>query len=140
MRKEQIWFSNKGKDSAELFSLADSTARDGVRETENVYGRYTKGAFKGIPNPQLINSLMDMENIPSVSVPATCTNITTIAKLVSLKTLILTKTTTEITKIAKDSLALLNADINIKVPSSLVDDYKADAVWGARANYITAID
>jgi uncharacterized protein len=60
MRKEQIWFSNKGKDSAELFSLADSTARDGVRETENVYGRYTKGAFKGIPNPKLINSLMDM--------------------------------------------------------------------------------
>jgi hypothetical protein len=87
-----------------------------------------------------LSFLNGMENIPAVSVPATCTNITTIAKLVSLKTLILTKTTTEITKIAKDSLALLNADINIKVPSSLVDDYKADAVWGTRANYITAID
>lgn len=60
MRKEQIWFATKEEGSAALFSLADSTARDGIRKTENVYGRYTRGSFKGVPNPQLINSLMDM--------------------------------------------------------------------------------
>jgi AAA15 family ATPase/GTPase len=60
MRKEQIWFAAKEDGNATLFSLKDSTAREGIRETENVYGRYTRGSFKGVPNPQLINSLMDM--------------------------------------------------------------------------------
>lgn len=60
MRKEQIWFATKENGNATLFSLKDSTAREGIRETENVYGRYTRGSFKGVPNPQLINSLMDM--------------------------------------------------------------------------------
>lgn len=61
MRKEQIWFANRTKEKVELYSLASFTAKNSnVRKTSNLYGKYSKGSFKAIPNPDLIRSLMEM--------------------------------------------------------------------------------
>jgi AAA15 family ATPase/GTPase len=42
-RKEQIWFVHKDKDSVFLYSLADFTAKDGVRDTTDIIEKYKKG-------------------------------------------------------------------------------------------------
>lgn len=59
-RKEQIWFVDKDEDRVYVYSLADFTAEDGVRDTTDVIDKYTKGFFNAIPEPELINSLIDI--------------------------------------------------------------------------------
>ena len=59
-RKEQIWFVDKDEKRVYVYSLADFTAEDGVRDTTDVIDKYTKGFFNAIPEPELINSLIDI--------------------------------------------------------------------------------
>lgn len=60
-RKEQIWFVHKDDEGVYLYSLADFTAQDGVRDTSDIIEKYRKGALGALPDPELINSLIDIK-------------------------------------------------------------------------------
>lgn len=60
-RKEQIWFVHKDEDGVYVYSLADFTAQQGVRDTTDVMGKYRKGALGALPDPELINSLLSIK-------------------------------------------------------------------------------
>ena len=60
-RKEQIWFVHKDKDGVYVYSLADFTAQQGVRDTTDVMEKYRKGALGALPDPELINSLLSIK-------------------------------------------------------------------------------
>ena len=51
-RKEQSWY---------VYSLADFTAQQGVRDTTDVMEKYRKGALGALPDPELINSLLSIK-------------------------------------------------------------------------------
>lgn len=59
-RKEQIWFVSKDADGVYVYSLADFTAKDGVRDTTDVIEKYRRGALGALPEPELINSLLSI--------------------------------------------------------------------------------
>ena len=59
-RKEQIWFVHKDKEGVYVYSLADFTAQQGVRESTDIMEKYRKGALGALPEPELINSLLDV--------------------------------------------------------------------------------
>lgn len=63
-RKEQIWFTDKDENGTDLYSLKEfSYEKDGVRETTDIFDKYSKGFFRAIPEPDLISSLLeDNEN------------------------------------------------------------------------------
>lgn len=60
-RKEQIWFVHKDQDGVYVYSLADFTAQQGVRDTTDIMEKYRKGALGALPDPELINSLLDIK-------------------------------------------------------------------------------
>lgn len=60
-RKEQIWFVHKDKAGIYVYSLADFTAQQGVRDTTDIIEKYRKGALGALPDPELINSLLSMK-------------------------------------------------------------------------------
>lgn len=60
-RKEQIWFVHKDKDGVYVYSLADFTAQQGVRDTTDVMEKYRKGALGALPDPELMNSLLSIK-------------------------------------------------------------------------------
>lgn len=61
-RKEQIWFVHKDEAGVYVYSLADFTAADGVRgDTSDIMEKYRKGALGALPDPDLINSLLDIK-------------------------------------------------------------------------------
>lgn len=60
-RKEQIWFVHKDEDGVYLYSLADFTAQEGVRDTTDVMEKYRKGALGALPDPELIKSLLSIK-------------------------------------------------------------------------------
>jgi AAA15 family ATPase/GTPase len=59
-RKEQIWFVSKDDDGVYVYSLADFTAKDGVRDTTDVIEKYRRGALGALPEPELIDSLLSI--------------------------------------------------------------------------------
>lgn len=59
-RKEQIWFVHKDAKGVYVYSLADFTTRDGVRETTDLIEKYKKGALGALPEPDMIQSLIDI--------------------------------------------------------------------------------
>ena len=59
-RKEQIWFVHKDEEGVYLYSLAEFTAKDGVRDTTDIIEKYRKGALGSLPEPELINSLLEI--------------------------------------------------------------------------------
>ena len=60
-RKEQIWFVHKDQEGVYVYSLADFTAQQGVRDTTDIMEKYRKGALGALPDPELINSLLDIK-------------------------------------------------------------------------------
>ena len=60
-RKEQMWFVHKDQDGVYVYSLADFTAQQGVRDTTDIMEKYRKGALGALPDPELINSLLDIK-------------------------------------------------------------------------------
>jgi len=61
LRKEQVWFVNKDDKGTYIYSLADFTANQGVRDTTDIIAKYKKGALGDLPEPELINILLSME-------------------------------------------------------------------------------
>lgn len=59
-RKEQIWFVHKDEEGVYLYSLADFTAAQGVRDTTDIIEKYKKGILGALPEPELINTLLDI--------------------------------------------------------------------------------
>lgn len=60
LRKEQVWFLDKDSDGVFMYSLSDFTAQEGVRDTTNVIERYKKGLLGALPEPTLINNLLQI--------------------------------------------------------------------------------
>lgn len=60
-RKEQIWFVHKDAEGVYVYSLADFTAKQGVRDTTDIIEKYRKGALGALPDPELINSLLSIK-------------------------------------------------------------------------------
>ena len=54
-RKEQLWFVHKDDNGVYLYSLADFTAKEGVRDTTDIIEKYRKGMLGALPKPELIN-------------------------------------------------------------------------------------
>ena len=44
-----------------MYSLADFTAQEGVRDTTDVMERYRKGVLGALPDPELIKSLLSIK-------------------------------------------------------------------------------
>lgn len=61
-RKEQIWFVHKDKEGVYLYSLADFTAKDGVRDTTDIIEKYNRGVLGAIPDPDMIETLLQVKN------------------------------------------------------------------------------
>ncbi len=59
-RKEQIWFVHKDEEGVYVYSLADFTAQQGVRDTTDIMEKYRRGALGALPDPELINSLLNI--------------------------------------------------------------------------------
>ena len=58
-RKDQIWFASKEEGIAYLYSLADFTARDGVRsDSSDIAALYRDGILGAMPEPDLISVLL----------------------------------------------------------------------------------
>lgn len=61
-RKEQIWFTHKDRESAYLYSLAEFTSKEsGVRGISDLAGKYRKGVFGALPEPDLFRSLLEVK-------------------------------------------------------------------------------
>ena len=60
-RKEQIWFVHKDEEGVYVYSLADFTAQQGVRDTTDIMEKYRKGTLGALPDPELINSLLELK-------------------------------------------------------------------------------
>lgn len=61
-RKEQIWFIHKDEEGVFLYPLSDFTAEDGVRSDSDIIEKYKKGVFGAIPEPNMINTLLEVEH------------------------------------------------------------------------------
>ncbi len=62
-RKEQIWFAHKDMENAYLYSLSEFTAeKDGVRDTSDLVEKYKRGVFGALPEPDLLESLLEVQN------------------------------------------------------------------------------
>ena len=59
-RKEQIWFVHKDNTGVYLYSLADFTAQEGVRDTTDIIDKYKRGVLGALPDPELINVLIEI--------------------------------------------------------------------------------
>lgn len=61
-RKEQIWFTDKDEKGTDLYSLKEfSYAENGIRDTSDIQEKYSKGEFGAIPDPELISTLLEVE-------------------------------------------------------------------------------
>ncbi len=54
-RKEQIWFVHKDETGVYMYSLADFTAKQGVRDTTDIVDKYRKGVLGALPEPELLD-------------------------------------------------------------------------------------
>lgn len=60
-RKEQIWFVHKDLERVYLYPLSEFTAEQGVRDTTDIIEKYKKGVLGAIPEPELINTLLNLK-------------------------------------------------------------------------------
>ncbi len=60
-RKEQIWFVHKDEDGVFVYSLAQFTAQQGVRDTSDIIEKYRRGVLGALPDPELIDSLLSIK-------------------------------------------------------------------------------
>lgn len=62
-RKEQIWFTDKDENGTDLYSLKEfSYAENGIRDTSDIQEKYSKGEFGAIPDPELISTLLEVDD------------------------------------------------------------------------------
>ena len=59
-RKDQIWFTGKDENGTDLYSLKEfSYEKDGIRESTDLFEKYSKGLFGAVPEPDLISLLLE---------------------------------------------------------------------------------
>lgn len=64
LRKDQICFIHKDSEGIYLYPLSDFTAADsGIRNSTDIIERYKKGLLGALPDPSLINSLLEVSNV-----------------------------------------------------------------------------
>lgn len=68
-RKEQIWFVHKNDTGIYVYSLAEFTAQQGVRDTTDIMEKYRKGVLGALPDPELIRSLLSLKGNRKSEVP-----------------------------------------------------------------------
>jgi hypothetical protein len=68
-RKEQIWFIHKDKDGVYVYSLAEFTAQQGIRDTTDIMEKYRKGVLGAVPDPDLIRSLLSIKGNRKEDIP-----------------------------------------------------------------------
>jgi hypothetical protein len=62
-RKEQLWFTDKDQKQVYLYSLSSFTAQNsGIRLDSNLYDHYSKGLIGALPDPSLIDMLIERKN------------------------------------------------------------------------------
>ena len=62
-RKDQIWFANKDENGASIYPLTKFTAEHGnTRSNSDLITKYECGDFSALPEPDLINILLDNED------------------------------------------------------------------------------
>ncbi|MCD8119361.1 MAG: ATP-binding protein [Lachnospiraceae bacterium] len=61
LRPEQIWFIHKDREGVYVYSLADVDESKNTRQ-EDVQERYRRGDLGALPNPQLIDTLLQMSD------------------------------------------------------------------------------
>ncbi|MEG0919668.1 MAG: hypothetical protein RSE61_07070 [Anaerovoracaceae bacterium] len=49
------------KEGVYVYSLSDFTAKEGIRDTTDIIEKYRKGILGAIPEPELINTLLDLK-------------------------------------------------------------------------------
>lgn len=60
-RKDQIWFVHKDMEQVYIYSLANYTARDGIRSDSDILEKYKQGIMGAVPEPDLIKSLLEIK-------------------------------------------------------------------------------
>ena len=60
-RKEQIWFVHKDDTGIYVYSLAEFTAQQGVRDTTDIMEKYRKGVLGALHDHELIRSLLSLK-------------------------------------------------------------------------------
>lgn len=60
-RKEQIWFIHKDDENVYIYSLSDFTSKSGIRDTTDIIEKYKKGMLGAIPEPNLIDLLINIK-------------------------------------------------------------------------------
>lgn len=61
-RKDQIWFTDKDDERTYLYALTEFTAGEaGIRSDTDLYDRYCKGLLGALPDPSLIDVLLQKE-------------------------------------------------------------------------------
>lgn len=60
-RKEQIWFVHKDNTGVYVYSLADFKAKEGIRDTSDIIEKYKRGMLGALPEPNLIEVLLDIK-------------------------------------------------------------------------------
>ena len=64
LRKDQIWFTDKDREQAYLYSLSMFTVKDsGVRSDGDILEKYSKGMFGALPDPSLVEALLDITEV-----------------------------------------------------------------------------
>ena len=62
-RKDQIWFASKDSQNEYLYSLSEfNSSQDHVRSESDIISLYSKGVFGAIPEPDLIQILLNISS------------------------------------------------------------------------------
>lgn len=63
LRKDQIWFTDKDNNGSKLYSLKEfKYSESGIRETTDIIEKYSKGLLGAIPEPDLIEILLEKDD------------------------------------------------------------------------------
>ncbi len=60
LRKDQVWFIHKDEDGIYVYPLSEFSEEDGIRDDCNLVEKYKKGILGALPEPQFINSLLEI--------------------------------------------------------------------------------
>ncbi len=60
LRQDQVWFIHKDEEGIYVYSLSDFSAEEGVTPQCNLMEIYKKGVLGALPDPQFINSLLEL--------------------------------------------------------------------------------
>ncbi len=60
LRKDQVWFIHKDEEGIYVYPLSEFSEEDGIPDDSNLVEKYKKGILGALPEPQFINSLLEI--------------------------------------------------------------------------------